>query len=184
MLDKLNDLSNLSNLLVHEVDPSAGYARRSIIIDDGGPGELGSEDPAAYTEEIPMGKLVYRLNSASALDLNAPYTVFDVNDEYGDGEEDNPPVGPDGEVDGVVGLTAAYNFAVVFGDKYSTLDLWFTTGEGENDAVAFVRGEVQLKADTIWRANDITDSANKKAVKALLERQGIILLESDEAVLS
>lgn len=184
MLDKLNDLSNLSNLLVHEVDPSAGYARRSIIIDDGGDDKENGETSADYTEEIPMGKLVYRLNSASALDLNAPYTAFDITDEYGDGEESNPPKGPDGEESGVVGLTAAYNFAVVFGDKYSTLDLWFTTGDGENDAVAFVRGEVQLKADTIWRANDIVDDAEKKAVKALLERQGIILLESDEAVLS
>lgn len=175
------DSNILSNLVVHEVNPSAGYARRNIVIDDGG---FGQNDPSTYTVAIPMGKLVYRLNSASALDLNASYTAFDVTDEYGDGDGGNPAPGPDGEVSGVVGLTSAYNFAVVFGDKYAASDNWNTSGEGLNDAVAFVRGEVQLKADVIWKANNITNSGDKKAVKALLERQGIILLESNGVVIN
>ena len=172
MLDKLNDLSNLSNLLVHEVDPSAGYARRSIIIDDEGTG-----DPEDMIE-IPMGKLVYRLTSASSLNLNASYTVFDKNEEYDEGDS-----GPGAEEDGIKGLLPVFNYAVVFGDKYSAKDLWFTSGSGENDAVAFVRGEVQLKAHTVWEANDLdptSDVATCEAIKALLERQGIILLDSYE----
>ena len=68
--------------------------------------------------------------------------------------------------------------------KYAASDNWNTSGEGPNDAVAFVRGEVQLDAAVIWGANNITDSGDKKAVKALLERQGIILLESNGVVLN
>jgi len=152
------NLNSLTNLVVHEVEPNEGYARRDINL-------AGSLNNVA----IPMGTLVYRTIASGQLDQDAPYS----------------PVGPTNDN----ALVVTNEFAVVFGDRYSAKDSFNTIADAvtATPAVAFVRGEVQLKEDTVSEANALTnrgtDDANQIArmvkVRALLEKQGIILLKSD-----
>src|SRR5690606_17794112 len=108
---------------------------------------------------IPMGKLVCRTKAAGGLDQDAPYDLVDLssNDTQ---------------------LVDTNEFAVVFGDGYSAKDSFNTTTgtSTETPAVAFVRGEVQLKEETIFAANGVeaTDTTERTKIRALLEDQGII----------
>lgn len=137
----------LSDLVVHEVDPSAGYARRVVKVDDN-------------EEDFPMGTLVARTISSGQLDQDAAYDKVDLSSD--------------------ADLVATNELAVVFGDGYSARDTFTTPSSGNpHNAVAFVRGEVQLKAGKIKDVNGATDNQMVK-IKALLEAQGIILLDTQE----
>lgn len=104
---------------------------------------------------LPMGKLVFRTVASGVVDQAAPFA---------------PVTAPTTQ------LVAANEVAVVFGDKYGCKDTFTTAGTGNTPAVAFVRGEVQLKDDLLLSQNAITrGSADHKALKAILERQGIII---------
>lgn len=146
-LQNLN-LNQLSNLVVHEVEPGEGYARRDILVTGGG-------------ATLKMGQLVKRAISAGALDQTAAYVpVSYTNDDD---------------------LVSTNEFAVVFGDKYSAKDSFVTANSGNTKAVAFVRGEVQLKQGTVKAANGASDAQMEK-VKALLEKQGIVMINQVDAL--
>ena len=105
---------------------------------------------------LPMGTLVFRTIASGAVDQAAAYA----------------PVTNTGTQ-----LVATNEFAVVFGDGYGAKKTFTSAAVGNTPAVAFVRGEVQLKDEFVLEANSITrDSAAHKAAKALLEKQGIIML--------
>lgn len=55
----------LSDLVVHEVDPKVGYARRSLVVED--------------DKDVVLGTLVYRSKSSGELDQKAEYTVYTTN---------------------------------------------------------------------------------------------------------
>ena len=138
----------LSDLVVHEVDTSAGYAHRMVVLND---------DETVFD----MGTLVTRTISSGQLDQAAAYSKVDLGSD--------------------TDLVATNEFAVVFGDAYSARDE-FTTGkaaDAPHKGVAFVRGEVQLKAGKIQAVNGASDAQMVK-IKALLEAQGIILLDTQE----
>lgn len=134
--------TRLSDLVVHEIDPSVGYARRVVNV-------------SSTSAAMPMGTLVWRTTTSGVVDQAATYAkVSDVAAQ----------------------AVAANELAVVFGDGYGCKDTFTTASSGNTKAVAFVRGEVILKDDLILSANGITrNSAGHKAVKALLERQGVIM---------
>lgn len=134
----------LTDLVLKEVDPSAGYARRVVNV--------------TSTADMPMGKLVFRTVASGALDQDAAFA---------------PVTAPTTQ------LVATNEFAVVFGDKWKAQSVTAGAATGTVQAVSFVRGEVQLKDALILSVNSITrGSADHKAVKALLERQGIIMIET------
>ena len=106
--------------------------------------------------DIPMGTVVFRTAASGAVDQDAPFAVAEGSD-----------------------LVAANELAVVFGDHYGCKGV-FTTGaaaDAPHRAVAFVRGEVQLKDYLLMEALEIEDrdSAEYKALKTILESQGIII---------
>jgi hypothetical protein len=104
---------------------------------------------------IPLGRVVFRTIASGALDQNAPYA---------------PLTTPGTQ------LVATNEFAVVFGDKFSYNPLVTADADGTTACVSYVRDEVQLKDDLLLSANGITrGSANHLALKALLEKQGIII---------
>lgn len=104
---------------------------------------------------LPMGKLVFRTIASGAVDQDAPYA---------------PVATPATE------LVGTNEFAVVFGDGYGAKKTFTTAGTGNTAAVAFVHGEVVLKDALILEENGVTrGTAAHKAVKALLEKQGIII---------
>ena len=147
-LQNLN-LNQLSNLVVHEVEPGEGYARRDILVTGAG-------------ATLKMGQLVKRTIAAGSLDQTAAYTPVVFTDD--------------------TQLVATNEFAVVFGDKYSAKDSFVTAGSGDTKAVAFVRGEVQLKQGTVKSANAPATDAQMKKVKALLEKQGIVMINQVDAL--
>jgi len=106
--------------------------------------------------EIPMGTVVFRSASAAA---GAPFAVAEVGDLHEDG------------------VAADVELAVVFGDRYGCKGVFTTGASGNTGAVAFVRGEVQLKDYLIMEALGITDrgSDDYLALKEILERQGVII---------
>lgn len=104
---------------------------------------------------MPMGKLVFRTVASGAVDQAAAFA---------------PVTTPTTQ------LVSTNELAVVFGDKFGCKDTFVTAETGQTAAVAFVRGEVQLKDDLLLSQNSITrGSADHKALKAILERQGIII---------
>lgn len=108
------------------------------------------------TKDLPMGTLVFR--EKDGLDLDAPYT----------------PV-----TDAATQLVATNELAVVFGDKYSCKEVVEAGEDGVVKAVAFVGFDVILKDKMVLEVNKIErDSEEHKALKALLERQDIILAET------
>lgn len=109
-------------------------------------------------KEIPMGTVVWRTKASGAVNQDAPFAVVS---------------------DAAAQLVADNELAVVFGDKYGCKDV-FTTGAAAaapHKAVAFVRGEVQLKDYLLMEALEIDDRGSDayKALKAILESQGIII---------
>lgn len=107
------------------------------------------------TADMPMGTVVFRSLASGAVDQDAPFA----------------PVAQGGAE-----LVAANEFAVVFGDKFGVKDVVEGAATGTVAAVSFVRDEVQLKDDLLLSVNGITrGSAAHKALKALLEKQGIII---------
>lgn len=108
------------------------------------------------TEDLPMGTLVFR--EKDGLDLDAPYA----------------PV-----TDAATQLVATNELAVVFGDKYSCKEVVEAGEDGVVKAVAFVGFDVILKDKMVLEVNKIErDSEEHKALKAILERQDIILAET------
>ena len=106
--------------------------------------------------DMPLGTLVSRTLASGSLDQAAPYTVAAVAD-----------------------LVATNEFAVVFGDKLGCNDLVVADTSGTTEAVAFVGEGVILKDQLPLDVNTIVrDSADHKALKALLEAQGIILAKT------
>ena len=55
--------TKLSDLVVHEIDPSVGYARRVVNI-------------STTATDVPMGTIVYRTISSGALDQGASFAVL------------------------------------------------------------------------------------------------------------
>lgn len=108
------------------------------------------------TDAIPMGTVVFR--TINAVNQNAPYA----------------PVTP---ANAATALVAANELAVVFGDKWKAMLTIEPEATGDTPCVSFVRDEVQLKDHLLMQSLNITDrtSATYLALKALLERQGIIL---------
>lgn len=132
----------LSDLVVHEQDPSVGYARRVVNV-------------AGAGADLPMGTVVFRTIASGAVDQGAAYA----------------PVGTP-----ATDLVATNELAVVFGDKYGFNPVVTTAAVGNTAAVSYVRGEVILKDELLLSVNEITrDSAAHKALKAMLEKQGIII---------
>lgn len=132
----------LSDLVVHEQDPSVGYARRVVNVTGGG-------------AEMPMGRIVFRTIASGAVDQAAAFA---------------PVTTP------ATQLVSTNEFAVVFGDGYGFKPTFTSAAVGDTKAVAYVRGEVILKDELLLSVNTITrDSADHKALKALLEKQGIII---------
>ena len=108
------------------------------------------------TENLPMGTLVFR--AKDGLDLDAPYA----------------PV-----TDAATQLVATNELAVVFGDKYSCKEVVEAGKDGVVKAVAFVGFDVILKDQMILDVNKIKRDSNEyKALKAILERQDVILAET------
>ena len=133
----------LSDLVVHEQDPSVGYARRVVNV-------------AGAAATLKLGSVVFRTIASGAVDQSAAYA----------------PLAPH-----PAELKLATNeVAVVFGDGYGFKTSFDTATVGNTKAVAFTRGEVILKDELLLSANSLTrDSAAHKALKALLEKQGIII---------
>lgn len=132
----------LSDLVVHEQDPSVGYARRVVNV-------------AGAAATLKLGSVVFRTIASGAVDQSAAYA---------------PLATPATE------LVATNEVAVVFGDGYGFKTSFDTATVGNTKAVAFIRGEVILKDELLLSANSLTrDSAAHKALKALLEKQGIII---------
>lgn len=137
----------------------------NLVVHEAEPGEGYARRDILVTgagATLKMGQLVKRVISAGALDQTAAYVPVDLSVNDND-------------------LVATNEFAVIFGDKYSAKDSFVTAGSGETKAVAFVRGEVQLKQNTVKAANGASDAQMKK-VKALLEKQGIIMLNQVDAL--
>lgn len=106
--------------------------------------------------DMPLGTLVFR--TAGGLDLDAPYA----------------PV-TDAETDVVAGK----EFAVIFGDKLGCKYVVEADESGTTEAVGFVGFDVILKDQLVLDVNGIDrDSAEHKALKALLEAQDIILAKT------
>ena len=132
----------LSDLVVHEQDPSVGYARRVVNV-------------AGAGATLKLGTVVFRTIASGAVDQSAAFA---------------PLATPATE------LVGTNELAVVFGDGYGFNPSFDTASVGNTKAVSFVRGEVILKDELLLSANSITrDSAAHKALKALLEKQGIII---------
>lgn len=144
MANHAMEIGQLSDLVIHEVDPSAGYARRVIKLTNTG-------------AEIKQGAIAYRTVASGLVNQDAAYTLLD-------GETDSAELADD-----------TNEFAVIFGDEYSAQKV-FTSADSDAKAVAFVRGEVQLKDSVVYEASGIDGS--EAAVKALLEKQGIILIHN------
>lgn len=110
------------------------------------------------TDAIELGTLVFRTTASGVLDQAAPYTPATVGD-----------------------LVAANEFAVVFGDKYACKQTIEPVEDADTLCVAFVGFGIILKDKKVLDVNGIDrDSDEHKALKALLERQGVILAETME----
>lgn len=105
---------------------------------------------------IKMGTVVFR--AANPVDQTAPYA-------------------PVTAANATTALVDDNEFAVVFGDKWKAMTEIANATSGATPCVAFVRGEVQLKDKLIMESINVTDrtTATYKALKGLLERQGIII---------
>lgn len=136
----------------------------NLVVHEAEPGEGYARRDILVTgggATLKMGQLVARTIASGSLDQTAAYA----------------PVGWSNDND----LVATNEFAVVFGDKYSAKDSFVTESVGNTKAVAFVRGEVQLKQGTVKSANGASDAQMKK-VKALLEKQGIVMINQVDAL--
>lgn len=109
--------------------------------------------------DMPLGTVVFRTaTSKSAVDQAAPYA----------------PV-TDAEAD----LVAGNELAVVFGDKLGCKAVVEADESGTTQAVAFVGFGAVLKDQLPLSVNGIErDSAAHKALKALLEAQGVVLAKT------
>jgi len=110
----------------------------------------------AENTSIPMGTVVFRAtNAVSQTAAYAPVTTANAT----------------------TALVAGNEFAVVFGDRWKAQVEIEADASGTTPCVAFVRDEVQLKDHLLMANLGITDrtSATYLALKALLERQGIII---------
>jgi len=105
---------------------------------------------------IPMGTVVFR--AIDKTDQTAPYA-------------------PVTAANAATALVDTNEFAVVFGDKWKAMPVITAEATGDTPCVSFVRGEVQLKDHLIMESLEITDrdSDEYKALKGLLEAQGIII---------
>lgn len=106
--------------------------------------------------DLPLGTVVFRAITSGELDQGAAYGVAADTD-----------------------LVAANEFAVVFGDKLGCKAVTKAEAGGTTEAVAFVGFDVILKDQLPIALLEIDrGGADHKALKALLERQGIILAET------
>lgn len=104
---------------------------------------------------IPLGRVVFRTIASGAVDQAAPYALLTTPGTQ---------------------LVATNEFAVVFGDKFSYNPAVVADADGTTACVSYVRDEVFLKDDLLLSANSITrGSADHLALKALLEKQGIMV---------
>lgn len=108
------------------------------------------------TTDLKHGTVVYR--PINRVDQTAPYA----------------PVTP---ANATAALVEDNELAVVFGDKLKSRELIPASTTGDTPMVAFVRGEVFLKDYLLMENSGITDraSAEYKALKAILETQGVLI---------
>lgn len=105
---------------------------------------------------IPMGTVVFRAKNVA--DQTLPYA----------------PVTP---ANAATALVEENELAVVFGDKWKAQLTIEAEATGDTPCVSFVRDEVQLKDHRLMASCGITDrdSAEYKALKGILESQGVII---------
>jgi hypothetical protein len=136
----------LSDLIAHEAAPYDGYSRRVINV------------TLTNNQVVPMGTVVFRTISSGAVDQTAAYTVMT-------------------SANATASLVATNELAVVFGDKWKAQTSFTATASAATPCVSIVRGEIQLKDHLLMSSLGITSraSAEYKALKAMLEKQGVII---------
>lgn len=143
--------ARLSDLIVHELDPSVGYSRKCINV-----------TPPAGGAAVKIGTVVFR---AKSTDVAGAYAVVSNANQ----------------------LVETNEFAVVFGDHYGFNPSFVprTIASGQFNAVAIVgrAGGIQLKEYFIkqWAQDSgglALSDANFAILKEVLEKQGIIVLET------
>lgn len=116
------------------------------------------------TEDLPMGTVVFRVKDE--VDQDAPYA----------------PVTP---ANAATALVAGNELGVVWGDKWKAQILVEADESGTTKCMCFTRGDIQLKDQLLMKTTGIEDrdSAEYKALKALLENQdGIIVVRTLDLV--
>ena len=136
----------LSDLVVHEMDPSVGYSRKCVNV-----------TPPAASAPVEIGTVVFR---TKGVDPTAPYAVLSA----------------------ALDIVETNEFAVIYGDEYSFNPSFVprAIAAGQFNAVGFVghSGALQLKEYYIKQRHAALSDAEFASLKEVLEKQGIIVLET------
>lgn len=145
--------ARLSDLIVTDYDPSTGYTHDNINV-----------TPPAGGAPVTLGTVVFRAKSANP---EAAYAVLSADTD----------------------VVATNEFAVVFGDHYAFNPSFVpkTIAAGKFNAIAVRRGPVSLKEYHLKKiTQDVAGAALTDAefasLKELLKLQGIVVLDTVEAV--
>ena len=83
---------------------------------------------------------------------------------------------PYAPITGASDLTAANEFAVVFGDNYGCKETWTVEDDAtEVNSVGFISGPIFLKDKLVIENNQTLNAAGQAALRQVLQNQGIIL---------
>lgn len=136
----------MSDLVVHEMDPSVGYSRKCVNV-----------TPPADGATVDIGTVVFR---AASTNPAAPYAVLSAAAAI---SEDN-------------------EFAVIYGNEFSFNPSFVPRAivAGQFNAVGFVghSGGLQLKEYYLRQRHAALSDAEFASLKEVLEKQGIIVLET------
>ena len=136
----------LSDLVVHELDPSVGYSRKCVNV-----------TPPAAGAAVEVGTVAFR---AAATDPLAPYAVLSAAADIADTNE----------------------YVVIYGDEFSFNPSFVprAIAAGQFNAVGFVghSGGLQLKEYYLKQRHAALTDAQFASLKEVLEKQGIVVLET------
>lgn len=136
----------LSDLVVHELDPSVGYGRKCVNV-----------TPPAAGAAVEIGTVVFR---AKGVDPEGAYAVLSAAAQIAETNE----------------------FAVIYGDEYSFNPSFVPRAiiAGQFNAVGFVghSGGLQLKEYFLKQVHSALTDAQFASLKEVLEKQGIVVLET------
>lgn len=136
----------LSDLVVHELDPSVGYGRKCVNV-----------TPPAAGAAVEIGTVVFR---AKGVDPEGAYAVLSAAAQ----------------------IVETNEFAVIYGDEYSFNPSFVPRAivAGQFNAVGFVghSGGLQLKEYFLKQVHSALTDAQFASLKEVLEKQGIVVLET------